>query len=174
MLVAADRSVVSFPIPSKRYPHPVLASRSGSHTPRTSRSAKSSSCHQRISRFCNASNVLWEAAQSRNLPAATSCLNPRQLSHPHSHARTPTTHPCHEQERGREHLKDERGALGLLVTAVGLSADRSSVVGRRPYPNSKCLQRFNDNCALVLQLVHSSLNTTFLVVLAFLWKTGLV
>lgn len=29
-------------------------------------------------------------------------------------------------------------------------------------------------CALVLQAVHSNRSTTFLVVLALLWKTGLV
>lgn len=44
----------------------------------------------------------------------------------------------------------------------------------RTYPSSKCLQRFNANCAFVLQAVHSSLNTTFFVVFAFLWNTGFV
>ena len=42
------------------------------------------------------------------------------------------------------------------------------------HPSSKCLQRFNASWALVLQAVHSSRSTTFFVVLAFLWKTGLV
>jgi hypothetical protein len=165
-----------FPIPSRSIPSFDLASRSGNHTAKASRSVNSRVVISEISRFCNASNVLWEATQSRNLPAATSCLIPRQLSHPHSHARSPTTHPCHEKQRGREHLKHKSGTLGLLVTTVMRSASRSELklMGGMPYPNSKCLQRFNANCALVLQLVHSSLNTTFLVVLAFLWKTGLV
>lgn len=41
-------------------------------------------------------------------------------------------------------------------------------------PSSKCLQRLRAICILYLQTVHSSRRTTFLVVLAFLWKTGLV
>ena len=45
---------------------------------------------------------------------------------------------------------------------------------RVAYPSSKCLHRFNASCAFVLQTVHSSLNTTFFVVFAFLWNTGFV
>jgi len=42
------------------------------------------------------------------------------------------------------------------------------------YPNSKCLQRLSESCALVLHDVHSNRSTTFFVVLAFLWNTGFV
>lgn len=43
-----------------------------------------------------------------------------------------------------------------------------------PPPNSKCLHRLSAICILYLHDTHSSLSTTFFVVLAFLWKTGLV
>merc|ERR1719480_557146 len=41
-------------------------------------------------------------------------------------------------------------------------------------PSSKCLVRLIGFIRLALHLVHSNLSTIFLVVLAFLWKTGLV
>ena len=42
------------------------------------------------------------------------------------------------------------------------------------YPSSKCLQRFRGSCFFCLHTLHSNRRTIFLVVLAFLWKTGLV
>ena len=76
-------------------------------------------------------------------------------------------------------LENKSSTLCLLVTTVerkvwlvvNLIFDNNK---SKTYPNSKCLQRFNESCAFVLHCVHSNLNTTFLVVLAFLWKTGLV
>merc|ERR1719171_1862155 len=41
-------------------------------------------------------------------------------------------------------------------------------------PSSKCLVRLMGFMRLALHLVHSNFSTIFLVVLAFLWKTGLV
>jgi hypothetical protein len=83
------------------------------------------------------------------------------------------------------HLEDKSSTLGLLVTTVedvvsdaipaNTAQGRSSVEGKgMTYPSSKCLQRLSASCALVLHEVHSNLRTTFLVVLAFLWNTGLV
>jgi hypothetical protein len=73
-------------------------------------------------------------------------------------------------------LEDESSTLGLLVTTdiIVLASVASSMLFNMTYPSSKCLQRLSDSCALVLHCVHSSLSTTFLVVLAFLWKTGFV
>lgn len=75
-------------------------------------------------------------------------------------------------------LEHQSSTLRLLVTTV----DAVSLCTRESpkdeagatYPSSKCLQRFRASCILVLQDTHSRRNTTFLVVLAFLWKTGLV
>lgn len=78
------------------------------------------------------------------------------------------------------HLKDKSGTLGLLVTTKERETSVSvpfltPIAGKiAAYPSSKCLHLFRASWALVLQTVHSSLNTTFLVVFAFLWKTGLV
>jgi hypothetical protein len=69
------------------------------------------------------------------------------------------------------HLEHQRSTLGFLVTTITLLASLVSknCTGRRiSYPSSKCLHRFNANCAFVLHAVHSNLNTTFFVVLAFL------
>ena len=75
------------------------------------------------------------------------------------------------------HLEHQRSTLGLLVTTIP-SLALAPICPPNPesktYPSSKCLHLFNANCALVLHAVHSSLNTTFFVVLAFLWKTGFV
>jgi hypothetical protein len=95
-------------------------------------------------------------------------------------------HPSHaHMKKGvniAEHLEHQRSTLGLLVTTIKSLALIPTPqilkisVGKdmRTYPSSKCLHRFNANCAFVLQAVHSSLNTTFFVVLAFLWNTGFV
>jgi hypothetical protein len=83
------------------------------------------------------------------------------------------------------HLEDKSSTLGLLVTTVEdvvsetvpvcAAQDRSCGKCKgMTYPSSKCLQRLSASCALVLHEVHSNLRTTFLVVLAFLWNTGLV
>jgi len=98
-------------------------------------------------------------------------------------------YPCHEkvpiqqsprpENNTTTRLENKGGTLGLLVTTVGESIINTCCC-RRPcmlvetYPSSKCLQRLRASCALVLHDVHSSLRTTFLVVFAFLWKTGLV
>lgn len=73
-------------------------------------------------------------------------------------------------------LEHQSRTLRLLVTTV---AEVSPVLPTRDiagetYPSSKCLHRFSASCSLVLQLTHSNLNTTFFVVLAFLWNTGFV
>ena len=85
-----------------------------------------------------------------------------ERSHHRRTSRTPTQHPlssCHHCKPISPHIQIEN------------SCGREE---RRTYPSSKCLHRFNANCAFVLQDVHSSLNTTFFVVLAFLWNTGFV
>lgn len=46
--------------------------------------------------------------------------------------------------------------------------------GGETHPSSKCLHRFSGSCFFALHAEHSSRRTIFLVVLAFLWKTGLV
>ena len=105
-----------------------------------------------------------------------------QYPMPHAHARRSgsSTHPC------AAHLEYQRSTLGLLVTTISpevsnlsqhtpsFSPSSNLHQTRMTYPSSKCLHRFNANCAFVLQDVHSNLNTTFFVVLAFLWNTGLV
>lgn len=50
----------------------------------------------------------------------------------------------------------------------------ASAAPNSPPPNSKCLQRLRAMWDLYLQAVHSRRRTTFLVVFAFLWKTGFV
>jgi len=131
-----------------------------------------------ISRFCYApsamqnkrpkpSTVLSVAAQS--ISANVYPQNPPSIPCPHEersqHRRTsriPAQHPwssCHHCKPISPHIQIEN------------SCGREE---RRTYPSSKCLHRFNANCAFVLQDVHSSLNTTFFVVLAFLWNTGFV
>lgn len=87
------------------------------------------------------------------------------------------TIPCPSQSTDAAHLEYQRSTLSLLITTIKLLAPcfpTRTVQERGTYPSSKCLQRFNANCAFVLHDVHSSLRTTFFVVLAFLWKTGLV
>lgn len=61
-----------------------------------------------------------------------------------------------------------------LVHSTGSVPSPHSKRRRTTYPSSKCLHRFSANCAFVLHTVHSSLNTTFFVVFAFLWNTGFV
>lgn len=74
-----------------------------------------------------------------------------------------------------DRLENQSSTLGLLVTTVEcISISLNHTDTAKTYPNSKCLQRFRASCFLVLQAVHSRRRTTFLVVLAFLWKTGLV
>lgn len=85
-----------------------------------------------------------------------------------------TSKRCYNVRHECIHLEDKRSTLCLLVTTVELSACGLLLMFNYPYPNSKCLHRFSDNCAFVLQLVHSNLNTTFFVVFAFLWNTGFV
>lgn len=67
-------------------------------------------------------------------------------------------------------------ALCLLVTAefkaIGRIRTRNSE--SKNDGNTYCLQRFKGSCILYLHAVHSSRSTTFFVVFAFLWKTGLV
>jgi len=74
----------------------------------------------------------------------------------------------------RSPLEHQGGSLGLLVSAITMISVWFCVAGTSTYPSSKCLHRFSDNWDLVLHLMHSKRSTTFLVVLAFLWKTGLV
>ena len=77
----------------------------------------------------------------------------------------------------RSHLLEhQRSALRLLISTTDHELAYCTLVEWKgtTYPSSKCLQRLSANCALVLQTVHSSLKTTFFVVLAFLWKTGFV
>lgn len=77
--------------------------------------------------------------------------------------------------QNRMHLEHQSSALRLLVTTAKIVSIKTDLKSARiTYPSSKCLQRFSDSCSLVLHLTHSNRNTTFLVVLAFLWKTGLV
>ena len=87
--------------------------------------------------------------------------------------------PCPENRicRSAADLEHQCSTLGLLVTTIpslALTPIYSLNPESETYPSSKCLHLFNANCALVLHAVHSSLNTTFFVVLAFLWKTGFV
>jgi hypothetical protein len=86
-----------------------------------------------------------------------------------------STMPCPCERRiVREHLEYQRRTLGLLVTTIILLARPLLKSRKSKYPSSKCLHRFNASCAFVLHAVHSNLNTTFFVVLAFLWNTGFV
>lgn len=73
-------------------------------------------------------------------------------------------------------LEHQRSAFRLLISTTDHELAYCTLVEWEgtTYPSSKCLQRLSANCALVLQTVHSSLKTTFFVVLAFLWKTGFV
>lgn len=101
--------------------------------------------------------------------------------------RSPWTKPARTQDNHflpahttTTRLENEGGTLGLLVTTeldckkgrVGVSSCRVNQWQAIQY--SQCLQRFKAICILYLQTVHSRRRTTFLVVLAFLWKTGLV
>lgn len=59
--------------------------------------------------------------------------------------------------------------------------ERAERMARAPHtfdflspPSSKCLHLLITSWCLCLQPEHSRRSTTFLVVLAFLWKTGLV
>lgn len=124
--------------------------------------------------FCYASGgfnpVQGPRPQSKILPCSIS-----QPVYPRK-----TNRPCHAQKsncRSAAHLEHQRSTLGLLVTTIP-SLALALICPPNPesgtYPSSKCLHLFNANCALVLHAVHSSLNTTFFVVLAFLWKTGFV
>ena len=85
-----------------------------------------------------------------------------------------TNKRCHNVRHECTHLEDKRSTLRLLVTTVELSAFVPLLISASSYPSSKCLHRFSDSCAFVLHDVHSNLNTTFFVVLAFLWNTGFV
>lgn len=82
------------------------------------------------------------------------------------------------------------------ISAVPLAGEgkQESAREKKTHPSSKCLQRFSGSCFFVLQFEHScfpipfsdssprlrqtayltSRSTIFLVVFAFLWKTGLV
>jgi hypothetical protein len=85
--------------------------------------------------------------------------------------------PCPCENRivvNAAHLEYQRSTLGFLVTTTQPLASFPLKALNRTYPSSKCLHRFSANCAFVLHAVHSNLNTTFFVVLAFLWNTGFV
>jgi len=76
-------------------------------------------------------------------------------------------------------LEDKGGTLGLLVTTIVENISDRCLTGYTarlgsPYPSSKCLHRLRGSCFLALHPLHSRRNTTFFVVLAFLWKTGFV
>jgi hypothetical protein len=83
------------------------------------------------------------------------------------------TQGCFRQKKSN--LEHQSRTLGLFITTIAYvnPCSLTSFINET-YPNSKCLHRFNANCALVLHALHSNLSTTFFVVLAFLWKTGLV
>ena len=84
---------------------------------------------------------------------------------------------CMNEDVVRDTHELERSTLRLLLTTK-LEARRiintkilaSDIEGKYTH----CLQRFKESCILYLQTVHSRRRTTFLVVFAFLWKTGLV
>jgi hypothetical protein len=88
---------------------------------------------------------------------------------------TPLNNPTVSSVVGVDNaLEHQGGSLGLLISAVSIISVWFCSAGMSTYPSSKCLHRFSDNCDLVLHLTHSKRSTTFLVVLAFLWKTGFV
>jgi hypothetical protein len=89
------------------------------------------------------------------------------------HAKPSAPCPC-EKRIVVAHLEHQRSTLGLLVTTMRLLASPLRNHAVWTYPSSKCLHRFSANCDFVLHTVHSNLNTTFFVVLAFLWNTGFV
>src|SRR5258705_13359626 len=68
----------------------------------------------------------------------------------------------------RTHESESSNLCLLLTTEFEANAQKSKVrsLFRRRKDNTHCLQRFNASCILYLQTVHSSLSTTFFVVLA--------
>ena len=72
-------------------------------------------------------------------------------------------------------LEDQSRPFRLLISPrASFSLEQVSKGDFMAYPSSKCLHRLSASWAFVLQAVHSNLSTIFLVVFAFLWKTGLV
>jgi len=130
-----------------------------------------------ISKLCNTSLAMRNKVQR---PSPSQLRLASSISASLS-TQTPPTH-AHMKEAMNpqaKHLEHQRSTLGLFVTTVESLVSLSSPSGtpkssRVTYPSSKCLHRFNASCAFVLQAVHSNLNTTFLVVFAFLWNTGFV
>ena len=120
----------------------------------------------------------------------------RKAAHGHHLTSSPTpraqqpqqrhcTHPAHENTRTPTHPPTDALSTSptRLPTPTQGTRRRFEWDGKAQYwcppllffsPSSKCLQRFSGICDLVLHSLHSRRSTTFLVVLALLWNTGLV
>ena len=126
-----------------------------------------------IGKVCYASLAMENKVQRPNpsqLCLASSISASLSTQNPPTHA-----HVKKVMNPQAKHLEHQRSTLGLLVATI----ESLATLSHHPelqvaYPSSKCLHRFNASCAFVLQDVHSNLNTTFLVVFAFLWNTGFV